>query len=45
MTFLAQLEVPPKSFAEVERKALNKLIKGPGSWMEPEDFKTLKRGV
>ena len=44
LTFVAQLEVPPKTFVEVERKALNKLIKGPGGWMDPEDLKTLKRG-
>jgi len=45
LTFIAQLEAPPDSFPAAEKKALNRLIKGPGGWMDPGDFKYLRRGL
>ena len=42
LTFVAQLEYPPAETLHAERQGLKKVIKGPRSWIEPEDLWRLK---
>ena len=41
--FLLQLDVLPCSWPQTEAKAFRLLVRGPGQWAIPEDFRFLKR--
>ena len=43
LSFIGQLELPPNSWRQDEKKLFSKLFPGPNGWARPDDFYGLKR--
>jgi len=43
LSFITQLEPPPDSWETTERRIMARLIRGPGNWAGPKEWRQLKR--